>query len=112
MGYSKYAKLVFGWKMTEPPIDSTGVEIDPYDSKFEPYICGREGVKETIIIDEMSENYIVFGIELGEVVDEDDFKFIDVSNLNSTALRDKFRDIFDAEAPEEDPKVMLFIHCL
>ena len=111
MGYSKYAELVLGWKLAGMPTNYKGERLSPYEDEFMPYVEGHKGIEETIIYDQMCGDYVVFGKLLGHVYDCGDFETIDVSGLDTVAMRDRFRDIFDAEAPEEDPKVLLFIHC-
>lgn len=112
MGYTIYANLVFGWKLTDLPKDSDGDEIDPFEDKFLPYVEGHDGVKETIIYDQMCDEYMMFGILLGEVSDCGDFEYIDTSDLDALALRDKFREVFECDPPDELPRIILFIHSI
>ena len=85
MGYSKYAELVFGWKLAGMPTNSKGEKLSPYEDEFMPYVEGHKGIEETIIYDQMCGDYVVFGKLLGHVYDCGDFETrILVSNGSTT----------------------------
>lgn len=109
MGIDRTTHLVYGWKFKEI-IGKDGEEINPYEEEFLPYVEGHKGVNHTIIHDQMMGEYTVFGVPLGSVSDDGDFVDVGDPELNSFALRNKFKEVFGTDSPTEEPTILLFLH--
>ena len=113
MSYTKESILILGWLLDELPVDSAGEEIDINDEKFEPYIDQKKGVKEAIIHDDIAGSYMAFGILISELHDETDIceiKTKAITGIDVQSLKDKFRELFDADPPDQEPMLTHFFH--
>lgn len=118
MGIDRIDYIIYGFKMKPNDLKSKGINI--HDDKFLPYIEGHPGVKEVIVYDYMSGEYVVFGKLVCKSDESSGFEFINISYRDffdteeATRVIDKFYELFGCFPSElnadEDPSMFVFSH--
>lgn len=111
MSVNRYDYIVYGWKL-ESIKDSKGEEIDRWDEKLLPMIEGHEGEEFTLIFDQMSNEYVVFGLLVSNENDDScGWEFVDlkIEQFNPLEIKGKFQELF-GYIPEQEPKLFIFSH--
>jgi hypothetical protein len=113
MGVDRNDYLVYGFKLPINYFESKGIQIFEGD-RYMPYIEGWKGEDYSIIHDQMSGKYCVFGYRVA-YASSDGFEFIELPPdgwpVSADQIKQKFKEVFGFDSAElGEPKVLLFSH--
>lgn len=118
MGIDRTDYIIYGFKMNPSDLKSKGINI--HDDKFLPYIAGHPGIKEVIVYDYMSGEYVVFGKLINRATGETgtDFTTISYKDFFDSESVDyivgRFKELFGEsiynDLDEEEPQFYIFSH--
>lgn len=112
MGVDRSDYMIYGYKLPKDYIETKGIEMFEGD-KYLPYIEGWKGEDYSIVNDQMSGKYVVFGYSIA-YANSNGFDFIELPTdcpIKPEQVKAKFNEVFGFN-PEElgEPKVLLFTH--
>jgi hypothetical protein len=112
MGVDRSDYLIYGYKMPADYLESKGIELFE-DSKYLPFIEGWKDEDYSIVHDQMSGKYCVFGYKI-LYTNEQGFDFVQLPptwNVNADQVKAKFIELFGFSPDDlEEPKPLLFTH--
>ena len=113
MGVDRSDYMIYGYKLPENYFKSKGIEIFE-DNKYMPFIEGWKGEDYSIVYDQMSGKYCVFGFRIA-FADNQGFQFLGLPAegwlTQAEQVKAKFKDVFGFSCVElGDPEVLLFSH--
>ena len=109
MGLYRTHYIVYGWKLPLLMRDKDGNEIDFWNDKFLPYIEGHQGVDYTIVRD-FDKKHMVFGKLMGRNSDGWNYENLNLNNLDSEEVKNKYNEVFEVEGSVASPYLFIFSH--
>lgn len=108
MSVSRTDFIVYGWKLPYKIKNKNG-DIDLWADKFLPFIEGHKGIEYTLIRDDMSGEYNVFGKLIAHVTDDGwDFKNLDFTGVDTEEIKIKYKELFEIDTEPSEPYLFIF----